>query len=100
MMIDEPKTPLITNEQLKTLLARAKGMSKDNRDTMWEALVFVRGTYERERIAAWQPVNPVSMVNDEYNDAEIKLCYQRKRVEGESQTAPELSRSSGQTKGL
>lgn len=41
--------PLITNKQLQMLLARAKGMSKGNRDTMWEALVFVRGTYERER---------------------------------------------------
>jgi len=66
--------PLITNKQLQTLLSRAKGMSKAHQDTMWEALVFVRGTYERER---WQPVNPVSMANDEYADAEIKLCYRR-----------------------
>jgi hypothetical protein len=74
-------TPLITNKQLQTLLSRAKGMSKDNRDTMWEALVFVRGTYERERAARWQPVNPVGMVNGEYDDADIKLCYRRKAEE-------------------
>lgn len=48
--------PLITNKQLQMLLARAKGMSKDNRDTMWEALVFVRGTYERDRAGSWQPL--------------------------------------------
>jgi hypothetical protein len=41
--------PLITNEQLKELLGRARGMDKTHRDTMWEALIFVRGTYERER---------------------------------------------------
>ena len=83
--------PLVTNKQMQTLLSRAKGMSKANRDTprrsapagqaKWEALVFVRGTYERERITAWQPVNPISMVNDEYADAEIMLCYRRKAEE-------------------
>jgi hypothetical protein len=59
--------PLITNKQLQTLLARAKGMSKDNRDTMWEALVFVRGTYERERAGTWQPVR----FDDPNNDGPV-----------------------------
>lgn len=27
----------------------------------------------------WEPVNPVSMANDEYADAEIMLCYRRTR---------------------
>lgn len=26
---------------------------------------------------AWQPVDPIGMANDEYADAEIKLCYRR-----------------------
>lgn len=52
--------PLITNKQLQTLLDRAKGTQgvpgKTNRDTMYEALIFVRGTYERERAGTWKPV--------------------------------------------
>lgn len=47
--------PLITNRELDALLNRAKGMSDTNRDTMYEALVFVRGTYER-RIAELESV--------------------------------------------
>jgi hypothetical protein len=54
--MSEQVEPLVTNKQLQTLLARARDMSKDNRDTMWEALVFVRGTYERERAGNWQPL--------------------------------------------
>ena len=43
--------PLVTNEELETLLSSAKGMRKADRDTMYEVLVFVRGMYERERAA-------------------------------------------------
>jgi hypothetical protein len=56
--------PLITNKELQALLSRAKGMSQDNRDTMWEALIFVRGTYERERAGSWQPVQHDDPNND------------------------------------
>lgn len=57
--------PLVTNEQLTMLLSRARGMSKTNRDTMYEALVFVRGTYERERLKGrWVPVVHDDLDND------------------------------------
>lgn len=33
---------------------------------------------ESKRLAnTWQPVNPIYMVEDKYDDAEIKLCYRR-----------------------
>lgn len=68
--MSQPGSPLgalITNKQLQTLLSRAKGMSKDNRDTMWEALVFVRGTYERERGAqAAPPIDDIEWIVSRY----------------------------------
>lgn len=33
----------------------------------------------------WQPVNPIDMADDKYGDAEIKLCYRRKRPAAEGQ---------------
>lgn len=32
---------------------------------------------EKRLAEAWQPVNPIYMVDDKYDDAEIKLCYRR-----------------------
>jgi hypothetical protein len=59
--------PLITNKQLRALLARANGMSKANQDTMWEALVFVRGIYERERIALTAiPIDDIEWIISRY----------------------------------
>lgn len=40
----------------------------------------LRAQLEAQLAAAsggWEPVNPISMANDEYADAEIKLCYRR-----------------------
>ena len=59
--------PLVTNEQLETLLSRATGLSQTQRNTMYEALVFVRRTYERERAAqAAAPVDDIEWIITRY----------------------------------
>jgi cell division protein FtsB len=67
---------MITNKQLQALLSRAKGMSKTHRDTMWEALIFVRGTYERERSARDAEIERLTQAS-----AELAAEVERLKVE-------------------
>lgn len=71
----------LTEDQIAVILAALQLARKDDfmgGPTLGEladidAVMAALNTQAR----TWQPVNPISMANDEYADAEIKLCYRR-----------------------
>jgi hypothetical protein len=61
--------------ELESLVAATEEMREDWQD---EARKWQRKGRELEQQLAaprWEPVNPIGMVNDEYADCDIKLCY-------------------------
>lgn len=87
------KVALETCMNIRDDMAQALAAAQEHIKELEEILGFGIEHVAGQRIAEltaqlaerseWEPVNPVSIVNDEYGDAEIKLCYRRVQREDE-----------------
>ncbi len=64
-------TPLLTNGDLEKLANGIAQLTKDRKFAVYERLIFVRGTYERERIALHARI---ATLEAELADTEIQLA--------------------------
>jgi hypothetical protein len=69
-------------EALRQVLEEKDDLINELQDALDGMRGIAKGRMERVKqleaqLAAprWEPVNPIGMVNDEYDDCDIKLCY-------------------------